>query len=505
MVLATNKNKYNKIRKNKDILEGECKFPFKFKGKLYNECIEGKEGKWCATQVNDRRYTKKWGFCPNEVEIKQNSEKNKTNKKNKNNNKKEEIVEIDNIYVNYQSNEPILYQSQNELNKFLLLNKEEDKYIIYYLQNDDINDYLVKNIKKYTRKSSIDKILKDEFQRNNYIPYGISSIQIMNKVKDKPYRIKINLIDNATLDDITKYIQFITTEKQTKHKKTQKKNNKLQLTPKKSSSSQKKSSSNKIVIDEFNREKTIKELKERCIDEYDGITFEEFEDWEDDELKTAIMIGPPNNKRCYKLDNIYKWVEQLIKDDKPLKDPINIAHEITEEELNLMKEMKKKELGDKYVSPKHKKIVLDTQNVELVISNPDETLIKIPYHYVRYHPYKYNFLYPFYHIEIKINIPSTTNTPHRIKKIDLGYIPAGVEPLPGEDSYLSSYSVIASIIKLWDMRKLLTVHHPLNNIDCCTVELNKNPEYWFQNNGSGRIDRTKLSKMGEDLRYQELM
>lgn len=461
-MFATNKNKYNTVKKNKDIQEGICQFPFKFKGQIHNECIDGKEGKWCATEVNDRKYTKKWGFCPNSGN--------------------EEIHHQDNnvyTHLNTKPNESILYQSQKNVNHFICIDKEDtNTYIVYYLLSQDLT-YIVKHIKKYVRKSSVYKLLKDEFTKNNYIPYGIHKSTSLTKTKS----YTLPLLYEATPDEITDYKHFIGIIHKPTHKKTLKQNKKEQ----------------------FNRKDKIKELKEKCIDPYDGITFEDFDEWNENELKTAILIGPTNAKRCYKLNNIYHWIEQLIQDNKPLKDPINNAHEITKDELNIMKKYKQMELGTHYISPKHKQIVLDEQNVELVISNPNETMLKIPMKYVKHHPYKYNFVYPFYHIQIKINIPSTSNNTHRIKMIHVGYIPAGIEPQQGEDSYLSSYSIIASITKLWDMRKLLIVHHPLNRIKCCTVELNKKPEYWFMTNGNGRIDKDKLSKMGEDLRYQELM
>ena len=47
--------------------EGYCIFPFKEKkrGPLYDKCIKGAEGDWCATELEDEetRMMKKWGFC----------------------------------------------------------------------------------------------------------------------------------------------------------------------------------------------------------------------------------------------------------------------------------------------------------------------------------------------------------------------------------------------------------------------------------------------------------
>jgi hypothetical protein len=53
------------------------------------------------------------------------------------------------------------------------------------------------------------------------------------------------------------------------------------------------------------------------------------------------------------------------------------------------------------------------------------------------------------------------------------------------------------------MRKLLTTHHPLKDIKCCTVSLSKPVQYWFDT--YGRLDIKKVSEFGAELRYQELM
>lgn len=40
-----------------------CVFPFKYKGKTYEECVtEGKNRPWCATTENYQG-DEKWGFC----------------------------------------------------------------------------------------------------------------------------------------------------------------------------------------------------------------------------------------------------------------------------------------------------------------------------------------------------------------------------------------------------------------------------------------------------------
>ncbi len=60
---ANNIDINGKKSKNKDILPGNCIFPFKFKGEQHTKCIEGKRGKWCATKVSKNNYTDKWAYC----------------------------------------------------------------------------------------------------------------------------------------------------------------------------------------------------------------------------------------------------------------------------------------------------------------------------------------------------------------------------------------------------------------------------------------------------------
>ena len=63
-IKATNINKKGKTLKNKKVMAGNCIFPFKYKGKEYNQCVKDDiEGDWCATSLTDRGYTKTKGFC----------------------------------------------------------------------------------------------------------------------------------------------------------------------------------------------------------------------------------------------------------------------------------------------------------------------------------------------------------------------------------------------------------------------------------------------------------
>lgn len=56
-------NSKGKSRKFKKIVPGKCIFPVRFKGKIFNECINGHTGKWCATKLTKKGTTDTWAYC----------------------------------------------------------------------------------------------------------------------------------------------------------------------------------------------------------------------------------------------------------------------------------------------------------------------------------------------------------------------------------------------------------------------------------------------------------
>ena len=51
------------LKEGKNVKLGPCIFPFKFKGEEYNKCFAGKDGDWCATEVDSNSKMKKYAFC----------------------------------------------------------------------------------------------------------------------------------------------------------------------------------------------------------------------------------------------------------------------------------------------------------------------------------------------------------------------------------------------------------------------------------------------------------
>jgi hypothetical protein len=78
VVKTTPYDNKGKLRKMKDIKTGEgnpCVFPFQHKRKMVNNCIDGKTGKWCATETDNKGKVLKWGYCVEEKKKKQKEKK----------------------------------------------------------------------------------------------------------------------------------------------------------------------------------------------------------------------------------------------------------------------------------------------------------------------------------------------------------------------------------------------------------------------------------------------
>ena len=92
---GTKKNRLGKIEKNQKVKEGDCIFPFEYKWKSHNECVETEKGKICATSVTDRNTLKTYGYCEESDSIKEYTPKTprKKDSPHKMENDKVEIVE----------------------------------------------------------------------------------------------------------------------------------------------------------------------------------------------------------------------------------------------------------------------------------------------------------------------------------------------------------------------------------------------------------------------------
>ena len=64
---GTNVNDKGKIEKNKNVLVGECIFPFHYKKNKYDTCAKTDKGNICATTVSKRGTLKTYAYCPKTV------------------------------------------------------------------------------------------------------------------------------------------------------------------------------------------------------------------------------------------------------------------------------------------------------------------------------------------------------------------------------------------------------------------------------------------------------
>ena len=61
---GTNVNDKGKVEKNKNVLVGECIFPFQYKKNKYDTCAKTEKGNICATSVSKRGTLKTYAYCP---------------------------------------------------------------------------------------------------------------------------------------------------------------------------------------------------------------------------------------------------------------------------------------------------------------------------------------------------------------------------------------------------------------------------------------------------------
>lgn len=102
-------DKYGKVHKGKKVVTGKCVFPFKFKGKMYNNCLDTGQGPWCPTKVKKTKTVDTWAYCdlkPKSQSLKNEGDNNASgtnsiNSKNKRSvKKKKSIIKSKKIDIN---------------------------------------------------------------------------------------------------------------------------------------------------------------------------------------------------------------------------------------------------------------------------------------------------------------------------------------------------------------------------------------------------------------------
>ena len=99
-IFAVNIDNKNKPNNSKDILEGYCISPFKYKKQNITDCVDSGRGKWCATEVKKTGTYSKFGYCPETQEQINRSEKIKKNiTKKPSSSKKDSPISVKGDYI----------------------------------------------------------------------------------------------------------------------------------------------------------------------------------------------------------------------------------------------------------------------------------------------------------------------------------------------------------------------------------------------------------------------
>ena len=204
VIHADRVDKYGVSRRYRAIEEGECKFPFKYNNKTYNEddgCADSKDGKWCATSVDKKLKPVKWGYC--ETHLKSQDEKPEGELPITSSEEEEEEEEFVAHLITYEDVQYLL--DKNTRNVYSMPDEEENYFFVgKALPNGTIDFDAIEynpgkkkineedtNKHKKTESVSDSSSSKDSKLSSGGGKYGINSekIEILEKYGDI-YRIK---------------------------------------------------------------------------------------------------------------------------------------------------------------------------------------------------------------------------------------------------------------------------------------------------------------------------
>lgn len=186
-----------------------------------------------------------------------------------------------------------------------------------------------------------------------------------------------------------------------------------------------------------------------------------FKNMNREDLKSIVAIGRGEKKHCYMLDTIYKVYETAVKDNQPVKDPLDPSYILSDAEIRTINRMMKKR-NPRYVPPR--RTMMNYRGYELDIT-PDGN---------------------YFHLKI-------VRSGHTA--MDLGFIPGNVETSNTGSADTTSAAMIAGLRELWDQRRMLRSVTPLRVNGM--IHLRKSKQFW-------RTDKiTKFrALMGEIQRFR---
>lgn len=220
-------------------------------------------------------------------------------------------------------------------------------------------------------------------------------------------------------------------------------------------------------VNQLNKEQLCKGLSyyyvvSQCANKTDTIT-------QDDFGESVIGIGQGDHRQCYDLEGLFDYYDSQVNDNKPFRDP-NTRASITDEEINDLKRrirLRRPHVVMPQLQPPPAHLILN--EVMLTYEHLD---------------HQANFF--------KVFILDNAN--HQAW-LDLGLIPAQVEPEHTNSTNLTSAVVLSNLHRLWDLNRLLVSVDPLV---CCTVHLRRSVEYWYIND-TPHIDLNKFVAMAREI------
>ena len=189
------------------------------------------------------------------------------------------------------------------------------------------------------------------------------------------------------------------------------------------------------------RTPTLGNLAGHCSNDSDPVMLTNFKNMNADELRSIVKIGEGAKKHCFLLDTIYQVYATAVRDNRPVKDPLNPGYILTNAELKHIDRMMLAR-DPSYVPPR--RAMMNYRDYELEF-RPDGL---------------------FYNLRI-------TRRGRMIS--DLGYVPADVDTRNTGTANTSSGTLLAGLRDLWDTRRLLVSADPLS---CCAIHLRKPKTYW---------------------------
>ena len=94
------------------------------------------------------------------------------------------------------------------------------------------------------------------------------------------------------------------------------------------------------------KETILKFISEKCNNDYDPISMDNFSDMTEEQLESLIYIGKGEKKNCYLLENIYEIYKRAILSKKQARDPMDPSHEISKDEIAKINQwMKKRDIS----------------------------------------------------------------------------------------------------------------------------------------------------------------